>query len=104
MRRLIPTAARLLATLVAVPACAVEPYHGYGGGHAYAPAWHHRPAPAPWGWQRPWRPAPAPAWHAWRDHRPQRDWRPRHDRAWGHDGGGRHAWGPRGDAGRHDRW
>jgi hypothetical protein len=108
MRRLIRTAALLLSTLVAVPACAVEPHHRYGG-YAPAPAWHHRPAPAPWGWHRPWR--PAPAWHAGHDWRPRHDghrrhdWRPPHDRAWRHDGdGGRHAWRGGPDRGRRDRW
>ena len=66
MRRLLPLAALVVATLSAAPALAWE-HRPHGHGWRPAPSWHH-----PYrqhGWHRPWR----PPHHAWRG-----DWRQPH--------------------------
>lgn len=59
MRRLLPLAALVVATLSAAPALAWE-HRPHGHGWRPAPSWHH-PHRAP-GWHRPWQ----PPHHAWR--------------------------------------
>ena len=66
MRRLLPVAALVVATLSAAPALAWE-HRPHGYGWRPAPSWHQ-----PYrhhGWHRPWR----PPHHAWRG-----DWRQPH--------------------------
>lgn len=81
MRRLLPLAALLLATIAATPAAAWDrPHHG-GWGWRPAPAWHH--APPHRGWHQPW--GHDRRWYGHgRDHRPRHAWRHyRHD-GWGY--------------------
>jgi len=81
MRRLLPAAALLLATLVATPALAWD-HRSHGHGWRPAPAWHH-PYRHP-GWHRPWRP-PHHGWHSgWRGHRPHAWRHAQRDRGWGY--------------------
>ncbi len=87
MRRLLPTATLLLATLAAFPACAWDrPPPAYGWGPA--PGWHHRPPPPPprWGWHRP----PPRAWAAPPPRRYSGWDRPRYDRPYRGWNDGRH--------------
>ncbi len=86
MRRLMPIAAVLFATLAATPALAWErPW----GGHGWrpAPAWHHPYRPhAPRGWHRPYRHDDGARRWSRRDDRWRGDRRGpdrRHDRGWG---------------------
>ena len=80
MRRLLPLAALVVATLAATPALAWE-HRPHGYGWRPAPSWHHAPPPR-YGWHRPWRPRHH-AWHGgWRPHRPH-GWREA-DRGWGY--------------------
>ncbi|MBR0674393.1 hypothetical protein [Neoroseomonas soli] len=82
MRRLLPLAALVVATLSAAPALAWEQRpHGYGW--RPAPSWQH-PAYRHHGWHRPWRP-PHQAWRGdWRDHRPRSDRYADRDDRWGY--------------------
>lgn len=90
MRRLLPLATLLLATLAAGPACAWDPgygQHGWGPRHG----WHRPPSPPPhawrpapprphWGWRGPEQRRGPAAWSGWPEHRDRRhdarrDWR-----------------------------